>query len=129
MKLKRLLAGLLDYCIINIICAYLSSWIFKDYSVYYSSKSESIRFLVLSVVIFMTFWTFKDCVFKNASIGKKLLQIKVVYVDKENKGKIDILTHLKRSIPSILSIFELSLLLVGYNRLGDIWAKTTVVKE
>ena len=69
---------------------------------------------------------FRDNIFGNASIGKKLLKIKVVKVNGE---KINLITSLKRNILFFLWPVEILLIITDNKRLGDMWAKTIVVKS
>ena len=131
MKTRRLLADFFDYYIIGLAASYIScEWFFPEFKFKEASKSEWIILILVELFISFLFWIFKDCAFGNASIGKKIFGIKIIYTNRENNGKIDILTHLKRSIPLLFLFYIEMLLVVSINRrLGDIWSKTAVVNK
>lgn len=121
-SIRRLLAGLIDYAI---ICG-ISEWNIKTIMFIFSeSLNENLRWMFLYLTFVFILFCIKDCVFKNASIGKKLLHIQVISLENE---KITIFTHAKRMLPILLWPIEMILLFVNNRRLGDFWAKT-IVKE
>ena len=66
---------------------------------------------------------YKDSFFGNASIGKKILRIKVV----ENGGtKLNFIARFKRTLPLILLPLEVLLIIINNERIGDIWANTSI---
>ena len=132
MSLRRMFADILDF----FICFFLAEFIFiklelfDDLNMYSSSVFELIMFYVVPYLFFFILFALKDCIFRNASIGKKLFGIKIVYTDKENNEKISFITHCKRSIPLIILPIEAFLLVIwGDKRLGDIWAKTKIIRN
>ena len=132
MSLRRMFADILDF----FICFFLAEFIFiklelfDDLNMYSSSVFELIMFYVVPYLFFFILFALKDCIFRNASIGKKLFGIKIVYTDKENNEKISFITHCKRSIPLIIFPIEAFLLVIwGDKRLGDIWAKTKIIRN
>ena len=66
----------------------------------------------------------KDCIFKNASIGKLIFKLKVV---KNNGTNLMFLDVVKRNLTlTILLPLELALIVLNDCRIGDIWTKTHV---
>ena len=67
----------------------------------------------------------KDCVFKNASIGKRIFMLQVVKTDGTDLTVADLI---KRNVPNVIvHPVELFLLVFDDSRLGDRWAGTTVI--
>ena len=118
--LKRYLAALIDHAIGCLIGTILGK------IVYVFLPKENIAIIVFFCTYFLYFF-FRDLIFWNASIGKKILRIKITRSD---KGIITLNTHFKRIIA--LTLFPLESFLIFYNnnkRLGDIWAKTQIVEN
>ena len=68
---------------------------------------------------------FKDFTFKNASIGKWIFKFKVAKTD---GTKLTIIDGIKRNIPIIVLLpVEVFLVIINDRRIGDIWAKTSIV--
>ncbi len=120
-KLRRLLAGFVDFYIsclfgtivFDIITLGKNKFTFVSVSTYVIS---AITFLVL-----------KDSVFKNASIGKRIFKLEVVKID---KTKLTIVDIIKRNISIIVLLpVEVFLLIIDNRRIGDIWAKTSIVGD
>lgn len=89
---------------------------------------------VLGPILFVVYFLCKDAFpfFNSQSIGKKLLQIKVVKADTQQSLQGDYSASIFRSITLLipgLNLIELVLLFSNRERLGDKWAGTTVVKE
>ena len=68
---------------------------------------------------------FKDLIFKNQSVGKRIVKLKIVSVLPDKKIKVG--TLILRSIPMVLFPIEFFLIIGNYNRLGDLLANTSVV--
>ena len=127
---RRILSDILDYFLIWLVGVYASIKILPDFNMYDFSMNDDLFFILGVFIIFLTLCVLKDCVFGNASIGKKIFGIKIVYANRENNGKIDLLTHLKRAVTSLLLFqIELVLVIIKNKRIGDIWAKTEVVRD
>lgn len=63
--------------------------------------------------------------FKNTSIGKQIFKLKVAKTDGTNLMIVDVI---KRNIPIIILLpVEALLLIINNRRIGDIWAKTSIV--
>lgn len=107
--------GLIAY-ILGIIAFYLLHTIIgKDAS-----------FLV-AVIIGLAYFLFSDALPNGQSIGKKLLQIKVV--NKETMQPCSLVQSLLRNITFPLGIFDWVFIFFGsHRRLGDFMASTIVVK-
>mgnify|MGYP004509544259 CR=1 FL=1 len=119
-KLKRLVAAGIDFyldCFLSTVCVAILTL----------GKLDTTPFSVTAyLVLFFGILLTKDYFFKNASIGKLILKLKVVKTDKTKLRFIDVL---KRNIPIILLPLEIFLILAEDRRLGDIWAKTAVVDK
>lgn len=119
-KLKRLLAAFIDFCIVCFIATLL---------VYFVTLGKAnISFLSLSTYFLSVcaLVIYKDNLFGNASLGKRILKIKVI---KENGDKITVLTSVKRNLLIVLLPLEVLLIITDNKRLGDMWAKTIVVES
>lgn len=117
---KRLIAGFIDFYIICFIMIISSYTIF--FRAKYLSFYQSLAFFILTFILVLI----KDKVFGNASIGKRILKIKVI---KENGEKLTVLTSVKRNLSILLLPLEILLIITDNKRLGDMWAKTTVVER
>lgn len=119
-KIRRLVSALIDFYIICFLASFsigiVTNWEF--------------RVTVLSVGIYMLcvflFVLTKDFAFKNASIGKKLLKLKIIKTD---ASKYTIIDAVKRTFSLVLLPIEIVMLIVKDQRLGDIWARTIVVSN
>ena len=79
-------------------------------------------------ISFFLFVIFKDSVFVNQSIGKKILHLKVYSEESESQVKrMKISTQIKRGITLIFVPLELLLTLINDKRLGYMLAKTEVI--
>lgn len=117
---RRIIAAVIDFYIICFIVTVIS-YTLVFLTMYISFHSFVVCFILTYVLIL-----FRDNIFGNASIGKKLLKIKVVKVNGE---KINLITSLKRNILFFLWPVEILLIITDNKRLGDMWAKTIVVKS
>ncbi len=119
MKVKRLLAGLIDFYIICFLCTAFIGVIT------WGKLNVTPLTIILFILLFVLLQLIKDCVFKNASIGKRIFKIKIIKTDETKLTLTDIV---KRNIPFVLFIgLEVIILVFNYQRLGDVWAKTLVV--
>ncbi len=118
-KLKRLLAGFIDFYIsclfgtvvFDIVTLGKNKYTFISVSIYTIS---TLAFLLL-----------KDAIFKNASIGKRIFKLEIA---KKDKTKLTIIDVIKRNIPIVILLpAEVLLLIINNRRIGDIWAKTSIV--
>ena len=129
-RFRRLLADVLDFFLIWLVGVYASIKILPDFNMYDFSIKDDLIILLGVFLIFLTLCTLKDCLFRNASIGKKIFGIKIVYTNRDNNEKIDFSTHLKRAVVALLLFqIEMVLVIIKNKRIGDIWAKTEVVRN
>ena len=122
-KYKRLIAIILDFYIILYILGILDSLFFK-------MSSDTMEILIHLALFYIVFWVvycFKDCIFGNASIGKKIMKIKIVKTENTNSNKIGITSHILRAVPLLIFPLELVLVLSNNKRLGDKLSKTIIV--
>lgn len=89
---------------------------------------------IIGPILFVVYFLCKDAFpfFNSQSVGKKLLQIKVVDAKSQQGIQGDYPASIFRSITLLipgLNLVELVLLISNRERLGDKWAGTTVVKE
>ena len=89
---------------------------------------------ILGPILFVVYFLCKDALpfFNSQSVGKKLLQIKVVDAKTQQGLQGDYSASIFRSITLLipgLNLIELVLLFSNKERLGDRWAGTTVIKE
>lgn len=118
-KIKRILAAIIDF---YIICFFSSAFIcvftLGEFSI---TPFSIIAYLTISLLLLL----FKDFVFKYASIGKRIFKLKVAKTDGTNLMIVDVI---KRNIPIIILLpVEALLLIINNRRIGDIWAKTSIV--
>ena len=118
-KIKRILAAIIDFYIICFLSsAFICVFTLGEFNI---TPISIIMYLSMSLVLLL----FKDFAFKKASIGKRIFKLKVVKTDGTNLMISDVI---KRSIPIIIILPVEVLLLIIYNRrIGDIWAKTSIV--
>jgi hypothetical protein len=89
-------------------------------------KDELIAVTVaIFIPLFYLLFVFKDSLFKNASIGKKIMHIKVISL----KGKFGFKAMLIRGSTFLMMAIELLLIILENKRIGDVWAKTAVVED
>lgn len=118
-KIKRILAAIIDF---YIICFLSSAFIGVITLGQFSITPFSIT---TYLIIFFLLLLIKDFVFKNTSIGKRIFKLKVAKTD---GTKLMIVDVIKRNIPIIFLLpIEALLLIVNNRRIGDIWAKTSIV--
>ena len=117
-NVKRMIAAIIDFFAIAMV-AMIFVGVFTalkiDRTVLGIVYSAFLALLVL----------FKDFVFKNASFGKKFLQLKIVKTDGTKPRFIDLLL---RTLTLAIFPVEIILVLVRNKRLGDALAKTAVVE-
>lgn len=118
-KIKRILAAIIDiYIICFLSSAFIGVFTLGEFNVTPIS-------IIMYLSIYLLLLLFKDFAFKEASIGKRIFKLKVVKTDGTNLMISDVI---KRSIPIIIILPVEVLLLIIYNRrIGDIWAKTSIV--
>lgn len=117
MNVKRLLAGYIDYAI-----AFALLLVFF---VCFTDCRPTFGLLLLSELVLYVLFIFRDLMFGNASIGKKICRLQVVSVIDEEKAKMSQL--ILRNITCFILPVEVLLILTNNQRLGDMLAKTKVV--
>jgi len=118
-RIKRIVAAIIDFY----IAVFISSAFILIITL---GKMTLTPFsLTAYLTIFLLFMLFKDIVFKNTSIGKRIFKFIVVKTDGTDLRFSDVI---KRNIP-IVFLFPVEALMLVFNnrRIGDIWAKTTIV--
>ena len=116
---KRLLGQFLDGLI-----AYLL-WIFAFYLLHNIIGNHFS--LIIASITSLAYFLFSDALTNGQSIGKKLLDIKVI--DKETMQPCSLTQSFLRNITFPLGIFDWIFIFFGsHRRLGDFIASTIVVK-
>lgn len=122
LKAKRILASLIDWYILYF--GIYGIILFIKYKIfYYFPNYEIYKFFV--DFIYIIYFLFKDLIFKNASIGKKLVGIKIVTKD-NYIPKIYIIV-LRNIFDPILFVADFLSILIANIKLGDILFKTKVI--
>lgn len=118
--LRRILAGIIDF--------YIACAVGVTVVAIITLGELPMTVFTATVYLFSTFayMVLRDKFFKNASIGKKILRIHVV---ENNKELLTLLGCIKRNITLILVPVEVILLPTTRKRLGDLLAKTEVVRN
>ena len=117
---KRLIAAVIDFYIICFISSSLVGIVtLGKFNVTVFSVS------VYLISCFLSF-LFKDFALKNRSLGKRIFRLKV---EKTDGSKLTFADILKRSVTVVLLPVEVLLLIIKNRRIGDIWAKTSVVRN
>lgn len=126
LKVKRLLAMFVDFFVIVFIG---TTWfgVLSDLLTFVTRGVIAIEpiFIVLFFAFYIVAILFRDCIFKNASVGKRIFKLQIVKTDETDLTVMDLI---KRNAPAvILHPVELFLLIFDESRLGDRWAGTTVI--
>ena len=120
-KLKRLLAGFIDFY----VCCFLGTLI-SNIIVLGNNKVTVISVSIYTISAIILF-IFKDLVFKNTSIGKLIFKLEVKKTDNKKLIFVDVI---KRNLPIIFLLpVEMYLLIVNNKRIGDIWAQTLIAER
>lgn len=127
LRIKRLLAGLIDFYIIFATTAIIveTTTIIIGFATLGKADATPFEFAVF-VITSVLIVIFQDLIFGNASIGKRIFKI---HIEADEKGRALVLTLLKRNVPKLLVPLELILLLSSNERLGDMWSQTTIVND
>ena len=123
---KRIGAFFIDFIIITII--YEIPFFILVMLPILQGKNPSADFVMKRALIATFFayilFVFKD-VFKNGSLGKKIMKLKII--DSESKEDATLGKRILRNITWILSWIEFIVYLASNKRIGDRLAKTDVV--
>lgn len=115
MNFKRLIAFFIDYIII-LLSIFMPLMAFNFELVF--------DYLLLIVVIVLILVSIKDLIFRNASIGKRLLHLKIV----TEKNEIPKLYQLIiRNITLFIWPIDIIVLAITKKRIGEIITKTKVI--
>ncbi|MBQ6884110.1 MAG: RDD family protein [Clostridia bacterium] len=117
---KRLLAAFIDF----LFMCYIASVTVLILT--FGKMEQDYESMCISLVVVFLYALIKDIVFKDASIGKKVMKIMLVPADGKN---ISFIKHIKRNLTIVLAPLELFLIWSDNRRIGDIWAKTAVVES
>ena len=120
LNLKRFFATIIDF---YVIC-FASSLIILIIT--FGTMEVTALTISIYLISVLVLTIFKDALFKDASLGKKIFKLKVVYI---NKSENKILSNIKRTLTLVLVPIEIVLIIKSNRRLGDMWAKTEVVKN
>ncbi len=130
MIFRRVVAYLIDYIllwIVIILFYLLGSFVQKRLPVETSEIVLLISFYLTPLFI-MVYMSFKDFLFRNASIGKKIMKTHVISIVDNNKN-----LRKQLIIRNLFGVFLLPiegiLVLSGQRRLGDSYTNTAVVMD
>lgn len=115
-NIKRVFAALIDYMIIVAVSTTVA--VLCDGGEVTPFSGTVFLLLVFLIALF------KDFALSNASIGKRALKIKVVSCD---DAELNFSKFFKRTITFVLVPVEFLLMAKNNKRIGNIWAKTTIV--
>ncbi len=118
LKYKRIIAGVIDF---GIAC-YAGVFVVQIVSL--GKVPVSLFTVILYLVSTFSFLIFKDLLFKNASVGKKIFNISIV---KNNGTKLKVTDVIKRNITIVFLVpIEVCLLMTDNVRLGEKWSQTSI---
>ncbi len=120
-SVKRMLSAIIDF---YIICFLSSAFI----CIVTLGKLDITPLSITAyLILFFLLLIIKDFIFKNASIGKRIFKIEIAKTD---GTRLTIVDALKRTLPVIILLpIEVFLLVVNDKRIGDIWAKTSIIQK
>lgn len=118
-KAERILAAIIDFT----ISCFLSSVLTGIFTLgEFNVTPLSLTVYLISYVLLLLM---RDSVFKNASIGKRIFKLEIAKTDGANVTIVDVL---KRNAPLLVLLpVEVFLVMANDRRLGDVWAKTSIV--
>lgn len=123
--IKRILAIMIDS--IGLI---LISLIFLALYIVIVKGNDDVFNIVLvsnSAVLSLLIYTiYKDFIFKNQSIGKRIVGIEIVFIDGSIPKHKDLFI---RNVFWLFNIVEIFMLIIARKRLGEIVSKTCVVEK
>lgn len=119
-KVQRIVAAYIDFMLICLISSLLT------YFISFNEEQLSVFSAMVYFISFFLMYIFRDCVFKNASVGKKIMKLKVIS-DRTQEAMWK--TALKRNaLLFLLSPIEILLVIIYNERIGDKIAHTTVIQ-
>ena len=119
---ERIIALLIDALIIMII-GYPIFWIVIPI---FNITNDSDYYYGIVNIYFTLLYSCKDLLFRNASIGKKFLGLKVIKTNDEIPTIIEIYC---RNLSTVIAPLELVTLVIFKKRLGDIIFKTKLISS
>lgn len=126
-KLRRIVAFLIDYYIL-LMAGFIVAFIIKSIGTIFETNfmMNSLNFLInkIAMPIAILGLLVKDLVFKNYSIGKKLMNLEIRSL---NNNSPSIFQLIARNLFYIVWPLEVLILIITGKRLGDIIFKTEVV--
>jgi len=115
-----MLAGVIDFYVICLLASIFVGIItLGQFSV---TQFSIVIYLVSCFLLLLV----KDITFKDASIGKRMLKLKIVRFDGTKVSTVD---TIKRNLTILLLPIEIVLVLTKNKRIGDIIAKTSVISK
>lgn len=128
-KLRRIIAFFIDYYILLMISFVVAFFIGIFGTIFKGNfMMNSLNFLIngITIPIAILGLFFKDLIFKNYSVGKKIMHLRIKTVD-DNKPSVTQLVA--RNLFYIIWPLEILTLIITGKRLGDIIFKTQVILE
>ena len=120
-KVQRIVAAYIDFMLICLVSSFLT------YCISFNEEQLSVLSLAVYFISFFLMYIFRDCIFKDASVGKKIMKIKVASLTKQ---KITWEVEFKRNILMfLLAPIEILLVMIYNERIGDRIAHTVVVQN
>ena len=122
-RVKRILAAVIDLCIISFI------GVFMHFFIFYGLTDGILKniLVVVGTILESLIFLFKDLFFGKRSFGKRFFKLKIV---KKDGTKLTALDLIKRNLTFILlPPIEVLLILITGEKLGDTFAKTTVIYD
>ncbi len=129
LKSKRVVAAMLDYYFCVMLVVIISGIIGAVARDVFNLNIKEMASIITTAVYFvgvLAFYFLKDLLFKNASLGKRIMKLEIV---KKDGTQFTFVDCVKRMLPVALCVIEIYLLFSNDERLGDSWAKTAVVEK
>ncbi len=129
LKSKRVVAAMLDhyFCVTLVVIIFgIIGAVARDVFNLNIKEMASIITTAVYFVGVLAFYFLKDLLFKNASLGKRIMKLEIV---KKDGTQFTFVDCVKRMLPVALCVIEIYLLFSNDERLGDSWAKTAVVEK
>ena len=122
---KRIIASIIDWGIICIVCGILSV-ILPSYQI---CDFEIIK-VFITLWVYSLYVSFKDLLFRNASLGKIMVGLRIVKINSNEKASVSsvIMRNVVLLVPIIWWI-DFYKVLKRKTRLADIWFNTQVITK
>ena len=137
---KRILAGIIDLVLINIVVSIILFFVFLVGFIF-STILDSIIIPILFLLVFLFMFVLSlfyylvcEVIFKGKTLGKYLVGIKVVNYKNKNIGWVEsLIRNLLRVIDILPNLYLLAVILVSVTqdsqRVGDMVANTYVIED